>query len=344
MELDGKIPADTFTGSLFVAINFYRKIVCGRLVMAITSNGSAANATGANPVAVDPAASANDVIIAAVITDAAGSTVDGLASGFSQEALQSCTADGQTICVAVKGTASGSEGSISPIDMSANAVIVTANFSGAKNATPLNLAVDVVNQDTASASPLVIDSNSLTPTADGCMIVAIIGVDVTVVGVDSTTTFSTLSGTTGAWTKLQDIYDSNFNNLAIGYAFQTTAGAIVVRSSSTSTQSMGGTLVTLVLQPSGPTVTVQPTNQTVFITQTATFTLTATGAGTLHYQWKFDGGNVGTDSDTYARTNCALADNAKDVYCVVTDDNGSTNSEVVKLYVNNATQTYYNKA
>lgn len=100
----------------------------------------------------------------------------------------------------------------------------------------------------------------------------------------------------------------------------------------------GGTIVT------EPVIGTQPTDQTVYVGQTATFTIAATGAGTLSYQWYFDGGAVGTDSNSYARTNCALADNNKNVYCEVTDDNGTATSNTVKLYVLPAAPIFYLKA
>jgi len=82
----------------------------------------------------------------------------------------------------------------------------------------------------------------------------------------------------------------------------------------------------------GPTITAQPNNQSVYVGQTATFTVTATGTGTLHYQWKDDGSNVGTDSSTYAPT-VALADNGSIIRCDVSDDNGTTPSNNVLLTV-----------
>jgi len=83
----------------------------------------------------------------------------------------------------------------------------------------------------------------------------------------------------------------------------------------------------------GPTITAQPTNQTVFYGATATFNITATGTGTLHYQWKFNGSNVGSDSSSYARTNCVFTDDDAAITCDVTDDNGTTTSSTAYLFV-----------
>ncbi|HEY3761924.1 MAG TPA: LamG-like jellyroll fold domain-containing protein [Verrucomicrobiae bacterium] len=41
-----------------------------------------------------------------------------------------------------------------------------------------------------------------------------------------------------------------------------------------------------------PTITSQPTNETVYVGQTASFTVSATGASPLSYQWMFEGTNI----------------------------------------------------
>ena len=84
----------------------------------------------------------------------------------------------------------------------------------------------------------------------------------------------------------------------------------------------------------GPTIDTQPTNQTAKVGATATYTIAATtSGGTLHYQWKFNGTNVGTDSSSSARTGVVLGDHGGTVTCVVTDDNGDTTSSGATLTV-----------
>lgn len=85
--------------------------------------------------------------------------------------------------------------------------------------------------------------------------------------------------------------------------------------------------------PVGPVITVQPTPQTVIAGSTANFTITATGTGTLHYQWKLNGSNVGTDSSSYTTAATINTDNLSTIQCVVTDDVTSTNSTIVYLLV-----------
>lgn len=79
--------------------------------------------------------------------------------------------------------------------------------------------------------------------------------------------------------------------------------------------------------PSGPTINTHPTNQTCYVGETATFTVSATtSGGTLSYQWKDDGANVGTNSNSYTTAAATLADNGAQITCAVTDDNGTTTS------------------
>lgn len=85
--------------------------------------------------------------------------------------------------------------------------------------------------------------------------------------------------------------------------------------------------------PPGPTINSGPQSQTKFIGSTATFTVSATGTGTLHYQWKRNGGNVGTDSSNYTTPTLDFSNNG-DVYTVdVTDDNGTVTSDLAFLTV-----------
>lgn len=85
---------------------------------------------------------------------------------------------------------------------------------------------------------------------------------------------------------------------------------------------------------SGPTINTHPAPQFAIAGQTATFTVSATAtAGTLHYQWRKDGANVGTDSSSYTTPNTDTTYNGAQYDVVVTDDNGSTTSHTALLTV-----------
>jgi hypothetical protein len=89
--------------------------------------------------------------------------------------------------------------------------------------------------------------------------------------------------------------------------------------------------------PVAPSITTQPANRTVTEGQTATFSVTATGSGTLTYQWKRDAGNVtgGTGDTTASYTTPAtvLVDSGAEFTCVVTNDLGSITSNAATLTV-----------
>ncbi|MBN1490956.1 MAG: family 10 glycosylhydrolase [Phycisphaerae bacterium] len=87
-----------------------------------------------------------------------------------------------------------------------------------------------------------------------------------------------------------------------------------------------------------PTITAHPTAQAVCEGDTAVFTVTATGEGTLSYQWQKNGvdlTNDGTYSGVFTAT-CTVTDvdgdeADADYRCVVTNSAGSTNSNAAAL-------------
>lgn len=81
-------------------------------------------------------------------------------------------------------------------------------------------------------------------------------------------------------------------------------------------------------------ITTQPGSQSVVVGQTATFSVAATGTGTLSYQWKKNGtaigGAIAASYTTPATTN---PDNGTQFTVVVTDSNGSLTSNSAALTV-----------
>ncbi|MGH7143107.1 MAG: immunoglobulin domain-containing protein [Planctomycetota bacterium] len=91
--------------------------------------------------------------------------------------------------------------------------------------------------------------------------------------------------------------------------------------------------VTLPSAPVAPTITAQPTDVTVTAGQTATFTVTATGDATLHYQWMHGSTAVGSDASTLTIANAQSAA-AGSYTVVVTNGAGSATSNPATLTVN----------
>ena len=93
----------------------------------------------------------------------------------------------------------------------------------------------------------------------------------------------------------------------------------------------------------GPTITVQPTNQTTTLGNTATFSVTATGTPTLTYQWQYlsgatwvnFGAGTGATSATMTTNATTAGYNGVQFRVVVTDGNAlTTASNTVTLTVN----------
>ena len=100
--------------------------------------------------------------------------------------------------------------------------------------------------------------------------------------------------------------------------------------------------------PAAPSITTQPANQTVSVGQTATFSVTAAGAGPLAYQWQRGESNVsGANSSTYTTPATTTADNGAQFQVVVTNAAGSATSSGATLTVSAITAstdvlTYHN--
>lgn len=92
---------------------------------------------------------------------------------------------------------------------------------------------------------------------------------------------------------------------------------------------------------SPPEITEDPTDQTVDIGQRATFNVTATGDGTLSYQWQKDGVDVnGAESDQYRFRDPEFSDSGSVFRCIVSSAAGSDTSAEAVLHVNPASPGY----
>jgi len=103
---------------------------------------------------------------------------------------------------------------------------------------------------------------------------------------------------------------------------------------SNSAGSVTSSAATLTVSTSGsPTITTQPTSQSVAVGASATFTVVATGSSTLSYQWRKDGTAIsGATSASYAISSVASSD-AGSYDVVVTNSIGSATSSAATLTV-----------
>lgn len=86
-----------------------------------------------------------------------------------------------------------------------------------------------------------------------------------------------------------------------------------------------------------PSITGQPANKTVIVGQTATFSVTAAGSGTLTYQWNKGGAAInGATSATYTTPATTSADSGSLFTVTVTNAAGKVTSNTATLTVNAA--------
>src|SRR6267154_1701118 len=84
-----------------------------------------------------------------------------------------------------------------------------------------------------------------------------------------------------------------------------------------------------------PSITTQPTNQTVAVGQTATFFVTISGAAPLSYQWQNNGAAIGgATSASYTTPATMIAESGAQFTVMVSNSVGSATSSSATLTVN----------
>jgi hypothetical protein len=109
---------------------------------------------------------------------------------------------------------------------------------------------------------------------------------------------------------------------------------------SNSAGSQTSTMATLTVSAAAvaPTITTQPSNQTVTVGQTATFSVTATGTAPLSYQWQKNGVSVsGATTASYTTPATVSGDNGATFDVIVSNTAGSQTSAMATLTVNAVT-------
>jgi hypothetical protein len=100
-----------------------------------------------------------------------------------------------------------------------------------------------------------------------------------------------------------------------------------------STGSTTSSVATITVLGAGPNITAQPSGESLNVGGQISMSVTATGSGTLTYQWYKDGTAVsGQTLYIYYKYPAATSDSGN-YYVVVTDANGSTTSNTVLLTV-----------
>ncbi len=86
-----------------------------------------------------------------------------------------------------------------------------------------------------------------------------------------------------------------------------------------------------------PAISQQPVNQSVAVGQSATFTVSATGAAPLAYQWFTNGtATSGANASTYTLPQVTKTQDQSAFYVIVSNSKGSVTSATAKLTVTSA--------
>ncbi|HEV2195107.1 MAG TPA: immunoglobulin domain-containing protein [Candidatus Acidoferrum sp.] len=113
---------------------------------------------------------------------------------------------------------------------------------------------------------------------------------------------------------------------------------VVVNNTAGSVTSSAATL-TVNAAAVAPSITTQPTNQTVTAGQVATFSVAASGSAPLSYQWQKNGVNIaGATSTSYTTPATTTADSGTTFRVLVNNSAGSATSSAATLTVNAAVQ------
>ncbi|MCL7414070.1 MAG: DUF1349 domain-containing protein, partial [ANME-2 cluster archaeon] len=92
--------------------------------------------------------------------------------------------------------------------------------------------------------------------------------------------------------------------------------------------------ISSISEPVPPIITMQPVNHTCFIGETATFSVMATGAAPLYYQWQKNGVDIdGANSPSYTTPPMSIESNGSTYRVVVTNDIGTITSDQAELIV-----------
>jgi hypothetical protein len=239
-----------------IAVALFAFLLSINVDAATAFHTAGSNVTPASPLSITPGASANDVMIEAVITDTNTATTFTFPTNFTQ-LFNTVTgsSDGGALAVAYNKQATGSEGATSTSNSpSQNIIGAIASFSGVDNTTPLDVTPPAaVVQSTTVANPLVMVTNTITTVTNGDMIVVVRLTDVTASQANAITC-STSTGSTGAWTSLD--YNSGFYNVSICYAQQTTAGAVAASTTNSGSVSAAGIVYIMALRPAASGTTI----------------------------------------------------------------------------------------
>ena len=127
---------------------------------------------------------------------------------------------------------------------------------------------------------------------------------------------------------------SSSYNIASTTTAQSGESFTAMVSNSAGSATSGAAKLTVNAAASAPTITLQPISQEVVEGQPVTFTVAATGSGTMSYQWQMNGANIGgATSTSYSISSTTLAQNNEKFDVVVSNSAGKVTSQMATLGV-----------
>lgn len=132
--------------------------------------------------------------------------------------------------------------------------------------------------------------------------------------------------------KSGDIAGATSSTLVLHHVSAADAGTYTV----TVTNANGSTTTkkaTLTVLPAPPTITAQPQSQTVSSGSAVTFTVAASGEGSLAYQWQLNGKALGGQKSLTLALKTVAQKDSGNYACIVSNAGGSTQSDVATLTV-----------
>lgn len=303
---------------------------------AATNSGTAASPTVNAPSGVTD----GDIVLICLSQDdnTGGGSVT--CSGFTAlYDVETATPDGRLTVLWKVASSEGSSYTVTRPNTTGDWHIASLAYSG--RAASIDQS-STANETSSGSSPVTVTATTITPTADNADVVWVGGTAIPATGTTTWTAPSTYNN------RADVADDDKFSGLLVCDITQTSATA-TGSVSGTMTYAFGtargiGVIFSLLL--AGPNITDQPDDVTATLPNpgSATFSITATGTGTLHYQWKKNGSNVGTDSNSYTASGLAMADDKSIITCVVSDDAGSSTSREALLTVRTVPPVFLFKA
>jgi len=107
----------------------------------------------------------------------------------------------------------------------------------------------------------------------------------------------------------------------------------VVVTNSVGTATSNGAVLTVNPAPVAPSITTQPSSQSITAGQTATFSVTALGTAPLNYQWRKNGTAVGANSLSYTTPAETASDSGAQFTVVISNSVGNVTSDAAILTV-----------